>query len=119
MAAIYPAVKGAPAPQGDSTNANWWPQGYLPGETDNFVSNEVILQGLFLADVWTNLVTPDRWPGSYPNASEIRFYLGAGPELRQGTRNTAIKPYAEHVAVPGQQFLEPGHKVIAVPGESP
>lgn len=86
MAAIYLALKGAQAPQGDFMNAIQWPQGYDPGETDNFVSNEVILQGLSLADVWTNLVTPDRWPGYYPNATEIHFYHGAGPELRQGTR---------------------------------
>lgn len=29
-----------------------WPEGYLPGFTENFVSNEIIVAGLTAADVW-------------------------------------------------------------------
>lgn len=30
----------------------FWPEGYLPGLTDNFASNEVIVAGLGAAEVW-------------------------------------------------------------------
>lgn len=39
-------------------NAIFWPAGYLPGLTENFVSNEVIVGDLSAADVWPLLVTP-------------------------------------------------------------
>ena len=46
-------------------NAIEWPEGYLPGYTDNFVSNEVIFAGLTAAEIWPLLTEPTRWP-SYP-----------------------------------------------------
>lgn len=63
-----------------------WPEGYLPGLTDNFASNEMIVTGLTLADVWPLLNTPTLWPGYYPNAANIRFYDHTGPELAEGVR---------------------------------
>lgn len=39
-------------------NSIKWPEKYLPGTTDNFASNEVIVKGLTVADVWPYR-TPD------------------------------------------------------------
>lgn len=48
-----------------------WPEKYTPGTTDNFVSNEVIVQGLLLADIWSNLTDVSKWPTYYWNCSDI------------------------------------------------
>jgi hypothetical protein len=63
-----------------------WPEGYLPGTTDNYVSNEVIVAGLSAADVWPYLADTSAWPTYYDNASEIRFHDGTGPTLSAGAR---------------------------------
>lgn len=63
-----------------------WPEGYIPGEADNFASNEVIVKGLTVAEVWPFLAIPARWPGYYPNSADIRLHDGQGPELGGGTR---------------------------------
>ena len=63
-----------------------WPQSYLPGTTDNYVSNEVIVPGLTSSEVWPQLNYPERWPAYYRNASDIVFYDNAGPALSLGTR---------------------------------
>ena len=39
-----------------------FPQGYIPGETNNFCSNEIIVKGIRLADAWELLVNPHKWP---------------------------------------------------------
>ncbi|KAH8552235.1 hypothetical protein BGW37DRAFT_534069 [Umbelopsis sp. PMI_123] len=49
-----------------------WPDRYLPGTTDNYVSNEIIL---------TNT---SEWPKYYSNVSDITFLNGGGPELKDG-----------------------------------
>lgn len=67
-------------------NAIRWPECYLPGYTDNFVSNEVIAAGLSAADIWPLLSTPARWPGYYANSANVHFHDGKGPELRAGDR---------------------------------
>jgi hypothetical protein len=64
----------------------YWPEKYLPGTTDNFVSNEVIVKGLSAADVWPMLNNTSAWPTYYHNASKIGFYDGKGPELEAGAR---------------------------------
>lgn len=63
-----------------------WPEGYVPGFTDNYCSNEVIVTGLAVADVWPYLNTPSRWPDYYPNSADIRFYDGKGPALESKVR---------------------------------
>lgn len=63
-----------------------WPAGFVPGFTDNFCSNEVIVTGLAVAEVWPFLNIPSRWPSYYANSADIRFYDGKGPELAQGVR---------------------------------
>ena len=63
-----------------------WPEKYLPGTTDNFVSNEVIVAGLTSAEVWPYLNNTAHWPTYYKNASEISFENRTGPELAPDVR---------------------------------
>jgi len=63
-----------------------WPEGFIPGFCDNFASNEMIVAGLCVADIWPLLNTPSLWPTYYENAADIRFYDGKGPELAQDVR---------------------------------
>ena len=41
-------------------NEIFWPQGYIPGETDNFASNEIIVKGLSAEEVWPYLENGSR-----------------------------------------------------------
>jgi hypothetical protein len=61
-----------------------WPEGYIPGFTDNFVSNETIVVGISATDVWPFLSNAGLWPTYYPNSANIRFYDDKGPELETG-----------------------------------
>lgn len=63
-----------------------WPAGYVPGFTENFVSNEIIVTGLTVADIWPLLNTPALWPTYYSNSDNIRFYDNKGPELENNVR---------------------------------
>lgn len=63
-----------------------WPEGFEPGFTENFVSNEVIVSGLSAAQVWPLLATPSKWPTYYFNSANIRFYDDVGPELAENVR---------------------------------
>ncbi|HEX6733976.1 MAG TPA: SRPBCC domain-containing protein, partial [Azonexus sp.] len=63
-----------------------WPDGYLPGTTDNYVSNEIIVAGLTAAQVWPRLNEPALWPGYYRNAADVVMHGEAGAELRLGSR---------------------------------
>ncbi|EHK64629.1 hypothetical protein [Achromobacter arsenitoxydans] len=67
-------------------NAILWPEGYLPGLTENFASNEVIVAGLAAADIWPLLSVPSRWPTYYANSANVRFHDGKGPVLADGVR---------------------------------
>lgn len=67
-------------------NAIHWPEGYVPGFSDNFCSNEVIVAGLSAADIWPLLVTPAAWPTYYANSANPRFHDDRGPVLSQGAR---------------------------------
>lgn len=67
-------------------NAIHWPDGYLPGTTDNFASNETIAADLRAADIWPLLQQAPLWPTYYGNAADVGFHAGAGPALQEGTR---------------------------------
>ncbi|MFP8966803.1 SRPBCC domain-containing protein [Pokkaliibacter sp. CJK22405] len=63
-----------------------WPAGYVPGFSDNFCSNEVIVANLSIDKVWALLVTPAEWSGYYANSAHPRFYEERGPMLALGDR---------------------------------
>jgi hypothetical protein len=67
-------------------NSIIWPEKYTPGFTDNFVSNEMIVNGLAVNDIWPLLSNAVAWPGYYGNAQDVVFHDQTGPELRLGTR---------------------------------
>ncbi len=67
-------------------NSIEWPQGYIPGFTDNFASNEAIVAGLSAAEIWPFLTEPPRWPSYYANSANVRFPNGDGPALALGRR---------------------------------
>ena len=39
-----------------------WPKKYLPGTTDNFVSNEKIIKDMTAEEVWKYLNNTSMWP---------------------------------------------------------
>lgn len=67
-------------------NAINWPEGFVPGFTDNFVSNEMIISGKNVSDLWPLLSQPLLWPEYYKNAADVRFYENKGLELEHGRR---------------------------------
>lgn len=67
-------------------NAINWPEKYLPGTGDNFVSNEVIVAGLSAAAVWRYLVDTAEWEGYYDNVADISVPQDGGPELKNDIR---------------------------------
>lgn len=58
-----------------------WPEKYLPGTTDNFVSNEVIATGLTSSQIWALLVNPLEWESYYHNCSQITPPSPTSPHL--------------------------------------
>ena len=67
-------------------NEIFWPQEYLPGTTDNYCSNEVIVSGLTSDKVWPYLNNPFAWPVYYANSSDIEFDHNGGPEFTKDSR---------------------------------
>ncbi len=64
----------------------FWPSGFVPGFTDNYSSNEAIVTGLTVEELWPLLNTPHLWPTFYANSANTRFYDGKGPELENEVR---------------------------------
>ncbi|KII37179.1 polyketide cyclase [Pseudomonas fluorescens] len=63
-----------------------WPEGFLPGFTENFASNEIIVAGLSAADIWPLLSKASLWPSYYANSANVHFHNAPGPELKDGAR---------------------------------
>ncbi len=79
------ATEQSAAPQAQQPSIVW-PAEYTPGTTDNYSSNEVIIEGLSVNDIWPYLVNTSEWPKYYKNASDIRFYNEPGPLLSADSR---------------------------------
>ena len=90
-------------------NSIRWPERYLPGAVDNFVSNEVVVSGLSAEAAWRLLVDTSTWESYYDNVSDISFPEHDGPELRDGIRFTfrsfGFPPIDAHVV----EFQPPAH----------
>ncbi|MFD8820460.1 SRPBCC family protein [Streptomyces sp. NPDC059627] len=65
-------------------NAISWPEKYLPGTGDNFVSDEVIVEGVTVDRVWRYLTDTSAWESYHDNVADISFPQGGGPELKDG-----------------------------------
>lgn len=51
-----------------------WQEGFIPGFTDNFCSNEVIIAGATVEEVWKYLNDTKYWPHYYSNVADVRFF---------------------------------------------
>lgn len=60
-----------------------WPEKYLPGTTDNFVTNEVVVAGLKSTQIWSLLNDITKWETYYDNCSQITP-PSSGPKLSKG-----------------------------------
>ena len=60
-----------------------WPEAFLPGTTDNFISNEVIASNLDATQIWSLLSNISEWSTYYANVSQITP-PSTGPHLRKG-----------------------------------
>ncbi|QIX01366.1 hypothetical protein AMS68_006883 [Peltaster fructicola] len=54
-----------------SQSAIIWPEKFLPGTTDNFVSNEIIVKDITAAQIWPLLADITKWESYYENCSQI------------------------------------------------
>lgn len=63
-----------------------WPERFLPGTTDNFASNEVIVKGLTIEDVWPYLTHIQAWDKYYSNCDGAKYDNPANTELKMGTK---------------------------------
>ncbi|BBO29620.1 polyketide cyclase [Alteromonas sp. I4] len=63
-----------------------WPNGFVPGFTDNFCSNEVIATNINIETVWELLITPSTWPTYYENAANPAIYDNKGTYLSLNKR---------------------------------
>lgn len=63
-----------------------WPREYLPGETDNFASNEIIVKGISAKDFFENLIDASSWSTYYENVSDIVFHNISGSKLALGAK---------------------------------
>lgn len=60
-----------------------WPEKFLPGTTDNWVSNEVIVAGLTSNDIWPFVNDITKWSSYYDNCADITP-PSSGPNLKKG-----------------------------------
>lgn len=63
-----------------------WPNGLVPGEVDNFVSNEIVVAGLTPNAALDTLIDTRTWAAQYDNATDIEFHDGQPPHLTAGLR---------------------------------
>ena len=63
-----------------------WPHDYLPGTTDNFASNEIIVKGINATETFANLIDTSIWTTYYENASDIEYDNTPGTKLAPDTR---------------------------------
>jgi len=86
-----------------------WPAKCLPGTTDNYVSNEVIVSDLTASEVWECLVDTSYWERHYANVSKIGLDSIVGSLLRQDVDfhfTTFVFPVIARVT----EFVAPGRE---------
>jgi hypothetical protein len=60
-----------------------WPQKFLPGTTDNFISNEIIVKNITATQIWEKLNDISKWQSYYKNCEQIT-QPETGPRLQKG-----------------------------------
>ncbi|SDC00839.1 SRPBCC domain-containing protein [Acinetobacter boissieri] len=90
-------------------NSIIWPVEYLPGQTDNFVSNEVIISGLNSLDVWVYLETATLWPSYYKNSADV-VLNNAQDHLSLGTE-FFFKTFGFPVNAEVVEFIQPQQNI--------
>ena len=85
-----------------------WPEKYLPGTTDNFCSNEVIVKDLPIKKVWAALIHPMLWPDYYANASDIEFKDKSKGETLFKDCKFSFKTFGFPIDAEIIEFVEPG-----------
>ena len=83
-----------------------WPKEYLPGLTENFASNEVIVAGLTASQVWKYLVDASLWPTYYKNSADIKMYNQKETILKLGTK-FHFKTFGFPIEAEVVEFQEP------------
>ena len=61
-----------------------WPSHFLPGTTDNFVSNERIAKDLTSTQIWALLANISKWESYYKNCAQITPPSSDGTFLHKG-----------------------------------
>ncbi|TKA21836.1 hypothetical protein B0A50_08505 [Salinomyces thailandicus] len=61
-----------------------WPDEYLPGTTDNFVTNEMIVKGISASQIWPLLNDCTKWETYYGHNVEKVTPPSSGNFLKQG-----------------------------------
>lgn len=89
-------------------NQIFWPEGYLPGFTENFASNEIIVAGLSAADIWPLLSNAPQWPTYYANSANVRFYDLKGPQL-EDRRRFYFETFGFPVEAQCNEYVPPVH----------
>jgi hypothetical protein len=97
-------------------NAINWPEKYLPGTGDNFVSNEVIVQGVTAARVWRFLTDTSTWESYNGNITAVTFPEGGGPVLKDGVVFTFDPVGVPAVRTQHAQVVEYQAPADGVPG---
>ncbi|MEE8808570.1 MAG: hypothetical protein SOI44_09160 [Lactimicrobium sp.] len=85
-----------------------WPHDYLPGTTDNFASNEIIVKGITTKDVFDNLIDTSIWTSYYENASDINFHNTPGTVLQPDTK-FSFKTFGFPIEAEVIEFEAPDH----------
>lgn len=62
-----------------------WPDKFLPGTTDNYVSNEIIAKDVTAAQVWALLADISKWPSYYKNCDAITPPNRSGSDSDSGS----------------------------------
>ncbi|MQS52065.1 SRPBCC domain-containing protein [Companilactobacillus mishanensis] len=89
-----------------------WPTQFLPGKTDNFVSNEKIISDISINDIWANLVDTSKWESYYDNASNIHIMEHEGSELAFGDR-FKFHTFGFPIDAQVMELVEPGTDGVA------
>ena len=87
-------------------NYIFWPEEYLPGTTDNYCSNEVIVSGLTAEEVWPYLSHPKAWPTYYSNSSDVELDYSDGMQLMEGGR-FRFKTFGFPIEAQVTEFVSP------------